>query len=69
MNESYHGDAGVAAADVVPAGVHPVLLRGLAVLLQETLLVVLAPATLKRCAGLQTQATAVPLGLTLIQQG
>lgn len=64
----YLGDARVAAAHVAAALVHPVVLGGVAVLPQEAALLPQAPAALERAVRLQTEATAVPLSLALIQQ-
>ena len=66
--DSHLGDARVAAAQVVSAVVHPVLLGGGAMLPEEALPAIRAPATLKGGRGLQTLTTAGALGLTLIQQ-
>lgn len=61
------GDARVAAAQVVSAMVHPVQLRGGAVLVQETLPAFSAPPTLEGGGSFETLTTAGALSLALIQ--
>lgn len=64
----YPCDARMAAAQVVPAVVHPVLLWGGTVLPQETLPALRAPAALKGSGGFKALTAAGALGLTLVQQ-
>jgi len=58
----------VAAAQVVSTVVHPVLLGGGAVLMQETLPGFCAPATLEGGGSFEALAAAGALSLALIQQ-
>lgn len=58
----------MAAAQVVPAVVHPVLFWGGTVLPQKTLPALRAPAALEGSGGLEALTAAGALGFTLIQQ-
>lgn len=64
----YPGDARVAAAQVVAAMVHPVLLGGGAVLPQEATLGLGAPAALEGRRRLEALAAAGALRLALVEQ-
>lgn len=59
----------MAAAQVVAAVVHPVLLGGGAMLAQQTLPGLSAPTTLEGGRGFEALTAAGALSLTLIQQG
>lgn len=64
----YLGDAWVTAAQVVATMVHPVLFGGGAMLQQQTLPVLHAPATLERGGRFETLTATGALSLTFVQQ-